>query len=79
MIELGALKFKARRIHVFYIALAATILASALAAGSDCCTWLLLSLPIAVSMPLLFVRAEVRFSMVTYIALVTLAVLSLVG
>ena len=79
MIELGALKFKARRIHVFYILIAIMILASSLAAGSDCCTWLLLSLPIAVAMPLLFVRAESRFSLVTYLLLVTLAVMSLFG
>lgn len=79
MIELGALKFKARRIHVFYISIAVLTLTSSLAAGSDCCTWLLLSLPIAVLMPLLFVRTEARLSMVAYLMLVTFAVLSLIG
>lgn len=79
MIELGALKFKARRVHIFYVVLAAMILLSSLAEGSDCCTWLLMSLPLSVSMPLLFVRAEVRFSMVTYVVLITLAVMSLIG
>jgi hypothetical protein len=79
MIELGALKFKARRVHIFYVVLAAMILLSSLAEGSDCCTWLLMSLPLSVSMPLLFVRAEVRFSMVTYVVLIALAVMSLIG
>lgn len=79
LIELGALKFKARRIHVFYLILVGLILASLLMAGSDCCTWLLLSLPLSVSMPLLFVRAESRFSMVTYLLLIALTVMSLIG
>ena len=79
LLELGTLKFKARRIHVFYVLLAAMILSSSLAAGSDCCTWLLMSMPLAVSMPLLFVRAEVRFSMITYLLLLGLTVLSLIG
>ena len=79
LIELGALKFKSRRIHIFYVLLALLILSSSLAQGSDCCTWLLLSLPLSVSMPLLFVRAEGRFSMVVYLALVGLTVISLIG
>lgn len=79
MIELGSLKFKARRIHIFYIIVAILTLVSALAAGSDCCTWLLMSLPLAVSMPLLFVRAEARFSMITYLLLIALTVASLIA
>lgn len=79
IIELRALKFKARRIHVFYIILATMIFASSLAAGSDCCTWLLMSLPIAVAMPLLFVRAENRFSMATYLLILSLTLISLIG
>lgn len=78
LIELGALKFKSRRIHVFYVLLAMLILCSSLAEGSDCCTWLLMSLPLSVSMPLLFVRAEGRFSLVVYLALVGLTVMSLI-
>lgn len=79
LIEWSSLKFKARRIHVFYFLVALLTLASSLAEGSDCCTWLLMSLPLAVSMPLLFTRAESRFSTITYLLLVGLTVMSLLG
>lgn len=70
MSEYRVLKFKARRIHIYYIVTAVLCFSTFALSGSDEGSLLLLSIPCAMVMPLLFVRASVRFSLLLYVSLV---------
>jgi len=77
LFEFRSLKFKARCIHIYYMSQALLCLSTFALSGADGGSLVLLSIFCAIVMPLLFVRAPARFSLVLYVLLLVTAVVSM--
>ncbi len=78
LFEFRSLKFKARCIHIYYMLQSLLCLSTFALSGADGGSLVLLSISCAIVMPLLFVRAPARFSLVLYVVLLVAAVVSMV-